>query len=149
MHKAGILSVADTLDKVNCTYINPCAHNFMVVFAEYIRVRLRCARILSLFSSRNFAEYIRVRLRCASSQCSAVDLAASEYIRVRLRCASVYALVYILNAFEYIRMRLRCATYPSALSRNFSLKIHKKKLLFFRGNFFFQFSQAAFINISS
>ena len=43
MHKAGILSVADTLDKVNCTYINPCAHNSMVVFAEYIRMRLRCA----------------------------------------------------------------------------------------------------------
>ncbi len=88
MRKAGILSVADTLDKVNCTYINPCAHNFMVVFAEYIRVRLRCAsqapcvvlpcgggiysRAIALCEYNNTElfkerlEYIRVRLRCAS-----------------------------------------------------------------------------------
>ena len=66
MRKAGILSVADTLDKVNCTYINPCAHNFMVVFAEYIRVRLRCASEDVDSLSMVFGEYIRVRLRCAS-----------------------------------------------------------------------------------
>ena len=66
MRKAGILSVADTLDKVNCTYINPCAHNFMVVFAEYIRVRLRCARTRTSSAILELLEYIRVRLRCAS-----------------------------------------------------------------------------------
>ena len=53
MHKAGILSVADTLDKVNCTYINPCAHNSMVVFAEYIRMRLRCASELKARDKSN------------------------------------------------------------------------------------------------